>query len=420
MEMNEGNNEPNEPTYTDEPETGLNINFGKKTENNLMNRFLNKALEKGLQDPRPSKLDQLYSSITDKIAENSIQNLLTNLGGGAGTPSKGKLEDFVFGLLNTQAAAGFGAALGGRIPETIESLTKSLGKNKAEEIANVIMAKMGGQNSQSLTPEEQQENNILQIDENNPEQMNAYAQFKGISLETAKMLLPNHKRDIANKQKNRQLQSPAQPEMVSALSILTQEMTMMKQAMAQLQSENNQLRSKTPEPEPEPFVRVDSKWGEEDDIPRTQPPVNMFNQKIAVDIDEISKANLKDSFFENKPIEQEIPQLVEEKNEKGGSNFRMSGDPEPKVEITTQAVQPITPKEETPKEEVEEEIKDEPEIDEEEVKEEPITRPEPVKNEINEVDLKEEESVVEEKPEIKVDEDKKVVKRRISKKIMTD
>lgn len=411
-----------------EPDTGseININFDKKTESNLMKTLLNKVVEKGLQDPQPSA-----AQLTMETAFNGMfAQFVTQKLGGSDVVSQG--SSFWRDISNSAAAHGFGESLGNNLTALMQTIAGAIGKTQTQALAGAVTNKINQETNIQLTEQqqkaEQQKDVILQLDENNPEHLKTYAEHIGVSIDVAANFLKTQKTDIL---KSRQQLQSNQPQINQELEtqkkineVLITEMTEMKKVLSQLQGKKQIADAEQAEQDYEKSISPDARWNEEEDTPRKQPQsANLFNNKISVNVDEIGKANLKDSFFEN-PKQNEIPQLIEEKDEQGNSTFRMSGHEEPKVEITTQPVKPITPKEETPKEEVKEEIKDEPEIAEEEVKEEPIIQPEVVKEEITEVAMPNIEpevqnNAVEEKPEIKVDEDKKVVKRKINKKIMS-
>lgn len=167
----------------------------------------------------------MQKAIEDRIgglAAGIIENAFTRP---SGPPPK---KDMFDTILNSQMAFGLGQGLGSRAPELVESLSKSFGREKAENMIEGMIGKYsggGGQRSagpaesdkaearaseNSRTPREQPKSEdqsnielLLSLDPNNPEHVAAYAESQGgISIDVARKMLMIHQDDIIKRMKS--------------------------------------------------------------------------------------------------------------------------------------------------------------------------------------------------------------------------
>jgi hypothetical protein len=172
----------------------------------------------------------MQKAIEDRIgglAAGIIENAFTSP---RGPPPK---RDIVDTILNSQMAFGLGQGLGSRAPELVETLSKSFGKEKAENMIEGMIGKYGGggggggrgegqrriesgdrdkeENSEPsrqspIPPKSEDQSNIellLSLDPNNPEHVAAYAESQGgISIDVARKMLMIHQDDIIKRMKS--------------------------------------------------------------------------------------------------------------------------------------------------------------------------------------------------------------------------
>lgn len=138
----------------------------------------------------------------------------------SGPPPK---RDIIDTILNSQFAYGLGSGLGQRTPELVESMGRTFGQDKAEQmIDNVISSygKHGGSGgqggprqlnqsppnppSEEKAERQQSEKEILlSLDPNNPEHVAAYAESQGgISVDVARKMLMIHQDEFIKQIKN--------------------------------------------------------------------------------------------------------------------------------------------------------------------------------------------------------------------------
>ena len=170
----------------------------------------------------------MQKAIEDRIgglAAGIIENAFTSP---RGPPPK---RDIVDTILNSQMAFGLGQGLGSRAPELVETLSKSFGKEKAEDMIEGMIGKYGGgggrtegqrriesgdrdkaenpepsRPSPTPPPKSEDQSNIellLSLDPNNPEHVAAYAESQGgISIDVARKMLMIHQDDIIKRMKS--------------------------------------------------------------------------------------------------------------------------------------------------------------------------------------------------------------------------
>lgn len=399
---------------------------------------------RGLNDifaPPPNPAQQAIEQAMSGL----LSEFVTKRLGGGGTPTGpiGK-SSFIIDLLNTQAAASFGHAFGENLPTVVQTLTSSLGPKKMQELADNVNKKIG--NEPAALPEgnpeaENQKNMVLGLSSENPEHVKQYSQAMGLSEKAAKEMMVVHQNDIRNERQgtsggNVGSVNNGNSEITNALSILIQEMTNMKSVINDLQNKvDGKNKSKQEDLNLEPEINEDSKWVDENEIPRdssidmTNRSVNLFSQPVKVDVDQIGGKNLKDSFFDSpKPsvdVHKEIPKetpkesvLEEIKDKDGNSTFKMSNTNEENG--LEEELDDPEEDESNPEPEPEFEPKDVEDDKPEFTKEQPK---EISKNQQNEVDIKKEKLKVEVDNEtstqnVDIKEETKRPVRRIVRKII--
>lgn len=165
----------------------------------------------------------MQKAIEDRIgglAAGIIEQAFT---GPRGPPPK---KDMMDTLLNSQMAFGLGQGLGSRAPELVESLSRSFGKEKAENMIEGMIGKYSGSGGGQRKiepgdseppsterprqapepPKSEDQSNIellLSLDPNNPEHVAAYAESQGgISIDVARKMLMIHQDDIIKRMKS--------------------------------------------------------------------------------------------------------------------------------------------------------------------------------------------------------------------------
>jgi hypothetical protein len=173
----------------------------------------------------------MQKAIEDRIgglAAGIIENAFT---APRGPPPK---RDIVDVILNSQMAFGLGQGLGSRAPELVETLSKSFGKEKAEDMIEGMIGKYGGGGGRSggegggqrriesgdrdkvetsehsrpspMPQKSEDQSNIellLSLDPNNPEHVAAYSESQGgISVDVARKMLMIHQDDIIKRMKS--------------------------------------------------------------------------------------------------------------------------------------------------------------------------------------------------------------------------
>jgi hypothetical protein len=167
----------------------------------------------------------MQKAIEDRIgglAAGIIENAFSSP---RGPPPK---RDMIDTILNSQMAFGLGQGLGSRAPELVETLSKSFGKEKAENMIEGMIGKYGGggggeqrkiesgnrdniEKSEPSPPspapqKPDDQSNIellLSLDPNNPEHVAAYSESQGgISIDVARKMLMIHQDDIIKRMKS--------------------------------------------------------------------------------------------------------------------------------------------------------------------------------------------------------------------------
>ncbi len=170
-------------------------------------------------------LKDFASNPMQKAIEDRIGGLAAGIIEQAFTSPRGPppKKDMIDTLLNSQIAYGLGQGLGSRAPELIESLSKSFGREKAENMIEGMIGKYGGdqnriessdrskapspgpQRSPQSPQKSEEQSNIellLSLDPNNPEHVSAYSESQGgISIDVARKMLMIHQDDIIKRMK---------------------------------------------------------------------------------------------------------------------------------------------------------------------------------------------------------------------------
>jgi len=355
-----------------------------KTEKNLIKTLLNRTLERALDPPLPpppSPLEQAFQTAQLQIGQKFAENLISGLGGNTSAKSSIWLD-----ILNTGAAQSFAGSIGAKLPEAMQALGNVFGQKKAGEIVDkATEAYSQAQQKNQQIEQQNQQTAILNLDSNNPDHLKQYASAMGMSELIAKDVLIAHQKDILLQRKSQQTQptQSQQSEQEQALLIMIEEMKSMKAEIQRLKGENQEKMNAT-------VNDGSDKWSDEDSpMPpfNTERNVKLFNQPVKVDVDDIQGNS--NPFFKETPKSV----LVEEKDEKGKSTFRMSDEPK-KVEVTHQKVNVVEMKKEESSDVEETQIKekDEPEteVPPEEIKETVEEKEEPNKEteKVNEVNPK--------------------------------
>ncbi len=285
----------------EETEGGYSIDT--KTEKNLMRRLLDQTLQKALDPPPPNPVEAAVGTVMSRVTEGIAERMLGNIGNtGTGVVAKtGILSE----VLNSQFGSQLGANFMPSIAGIIESLTKTVGQKKTEDLVTAATQSLNNQQSPQNNENsnvEKQKDMVLALDSNNPEHIKQYASAMGLTEKAAKGMLQIHQDDIINERKifsgNNQSNSN-NGEITQALTGLIQEMTGMKNVISNLQNEIITLKGgKVPESEVSTEIsNIDDKWNEE---PTGQSKaVNLFQSPIKVDVDDIKGNN--DPFFNDSP-----------------------------------------------------------------------------------------------------------------------
>ncbi len=169
-------------------------------------------------------LKDFASNPMQKAIEDRIGGLAAGIIEQAFTSPRGPppRRDMVDTLLNSQMAFGLGQGLGSRAPELVESLSKSFGREKAENMIEGMIGKYSsgeqkkiesGDRAASPGPSrpasdtsKSEDSNIellLSLDPNNPEHVAAYAESQGgVSIDVARKMLMIHQDDIIKRMKS--------------------------------------------------------------------------------------------------------------------------------------------------------------------------------------------------------------------------
>jgi len=343
------NYEQSDIVYEDD-DGGYSID--RKTEKNLLRRVLDNTLKNAL-DPPPDPIRSAMENGISQMATRFVENAF----GGMGSQTVSRKPSLILDILNTAAAHGFGEQLGANLPQVINSLTSSIGQQKAQELASAATKAMSQspsaqQNNTNLSDSnsEKQKDMILALDSNNPEHVAQYASAMGLSQSAAKEMLQNHQNDILKSRKplssGTDTNVSSNNEITQALTVLIQEMTGMKQTINALQNEIVTIKSKTSTEVKETHPEVsesmtDDKWSDEtpkvdvykQQVGTQQKSVNLFSTPIKVDVDQI-KGNSDPFFKETSEDEIEEPEesvLEEIVDDEGKSTFKMSDEQSKKV-----------------------------------------------------------------------------------------
>ena len=387
----------------------LGYTIDTKTEKSLIKRIVNKSLEKALHDPLPpppSQTDIIMKSVTEKISEKVANTMLSGLDGGQKSGG-GIIYDF----MNSTMGAQIGANFMNQLPATIESLGKVLGQQKAQALSdaaiNLMNQKQQDQQNQQM---KQQQDAILALDSNNPQDIIKYSGAMGMSEIIAKTVLEAHQQDIKKQRESKQPieasqpaptqlpqqsvtqppqptqpqqpqpqqeQQPSQQEQI--IQVMIEEMKLMKEHIAKLEADKIEKVNATV------HETTRDKW-EDDDLapgfmgtPIKQPDAKLFNSVVKVDVDEIS-GDTNSFFKEPEPVKEEQPKVSvtkqpikmvhmkdELKQDKDG-NITIVGNEKPKIEEKKDTEEIIEDKkeiiddkkiDETKSEEIVEEVKEE-------------------------------------------------------------
>lgn len=172
-------------------------------------------------------LKDFASNPMQKAIEDRIGGLAAGIIEQAFTSPRGppQKRDMVDTLLNSQMAFGLGQGLGSRAPELVESLSKSFGREKAENMIEGMIGKYSGGERKKIEPansdkspspepsrsspepqRSEDQSNIellLSLDPNNPEHVSAYSESQGgISIDVARKMLMIHQDDIIKRMKS--------------------------------------------------------------------------------------------------------------------------------------------------------------------------------------------------------------------------
>jgi len=176
----------------------------------------------------PKLVKQLQGTVTvfntlKEFASNPIQKAIeTRVGELAagvienafGRPNAPAKKDIIDTILNSQFAYGLGSGIGQRAPELVESMGKTFGRDKAEQMIDGIIGRygkgqppVGRQLSPSAPASEQKQQTekelLLSLDPNNPEHVAAYAESQGgISVDTARKMLMIHQDEFIKQMKD--------------------------------------------------------------------------------------------------------------------------------------------------------------------------------------------------------------------------
>lgn len=340
-----------------ENEGGYSIDT--KTEKNLMRRLLDQTLQKALDPPPPSPIENAVTQVMGQVSAGIAEKMLGNLSGGSTVSAKtGILND----ILNTPFGANLGTSFGQSLPQIIQSLTGAIGQQKAQELASAATKVMSQQqteqqNSSDSSNVENQKNKVLELDINNIDHIKQYASAMGLSEKAAKGMLQIHQDDILSERKsqstnlNSSNNGSNNNEINQALTILIQEMTGIKQTINALQNKIGGIEDKDID---------DDRETSTEEI--QQKSVNLFQSAIKVDVDDIkgnadpffneTKSNLNDNVKANiinkKELEKESV-LEEMINHDGKSTFKMSDEKEQPKNVTEKSV--VEEKEEDKKKE---------------------------------------------------------------------
>ena len=357
-----------------------------KTEKNLMRRLLDQTLQKALDPPPPSPIENAVNTVMNTVSAGIAEKMLGNLGGGVSTGSK---PSFIIDILNSQFGAGLGQNLGANLPGIIQSLSGAIGHQKTQELASAATKAMNQQqteqqNNGDSSNIEKQKNMVLELDINNPEHISQYAKAMGLTLKAAKGMLQIHQDDILNERKgnvqtnNQQLNNQQNNEITQALTLILQEMGGMKNIINSLQSEIINIKTKKVDEnvsvvEPD----TDSRWTDENEIYKqpasvTQKSVTLFQTPIKVNLDDIRgnndpffndkstndtsrniNANVKENSINRKDVERNVEKedevekesvLEEVVDSEGKSTFKMSGEKEQSKPIIEKIVEKMVEK----------------------------------------------------------------------------
>jgi hypothetical protein len=203
--------------YDDEEEEEDLIGFSPKLVKQLQTTV---GVFNTLKDFASNPMQKAIEDRIGGLAAGIIEQAFT---GPRGPPPK---RDMVDTLLNSQMAFGLGQGLGSRAPELVESLSRSFGREKAENMIEGMIGKYAGgdrrtiesgqsdrsQHSEPSNPspgpqKSEDQSNIellLSLDPNNPEHVAAYAESQGgISIDVARKMLMIHQDDIIKRMKSR-------------------------------------------------------------------------------------------------------------------------------------------------------------------------------------------------------------------------
>lgn len=172
-------------------------------------------------------LKDFASNPMQKAIEDRIGGLAAGIIEQAFTSPRGPppKRDMVDTLLNSQMAFGLGQGLGSRAPELVESLSKSFGREKAENMIEGMIGKYSGGESRKIEPAERERQSspepsrqspgpqksedqsnielLLSLDPNNAEHVAAYSESQGgISIDVARKMLMIHQDDIIKRMKS--------------------------------------------------------------------------------------------------------------------------------------------------------------------------------------------------------------------------
>lgn len=189
---------------------GINPKFVKQLQNTV---GVFNALKEFSTNPLQQAIEKRVGDVAATVIESAFSP--------RGPPPK---KDLVDTFLNSQFAYGLGAGLGQRAPELVETLSKSFGKAKTEEMIDTMIGKYGKGGTRQLSegnsttsggvgsgeepkessksPEQSNIELLLSLDPNNPEHVAAYAESQGgINIDTARKMLMIHQDDIIKKMK---------------------------------------------------------------------------------------------------------------------------------------------------------------------------------------------------------------------------
>ncbi len=147
---------------------GLDGKFVKQLQNTV-------GVFNALKDFSSSPLQKVVEEKVGQFAAGMVESAFS----GPKSPDK---KNIIETILNSQFAYGLGASLGNKSPELIEAMSRSLGKDKTQQIIDNVITK-GTQGSRQIGGGQgSQQDNIellLSLDPNNPEHIAAYSDSQG-------------------------------------------------------------------------------------------------------------------------------------------------------------------------------------------------------------------------------------------------